>query len=164
MATKYGRSNGSFQKRVLACSAGGPGFDSRLRHNILRCSIQKDVDDSGQASTRGSVDQWSQIRITSMRSRNRIQIRIRFRVKRRIRTRMKVMRFRTPPPWLYRLNLAFACSIEVERYRLGNTENRYSTVASMGYLSDTDPDFLKICIRNRHILRNALKGHGIRYA
>jgi hypothetical protein len=38
MATKYGSSNGSFQ-RVLACSAGGPGFDSRLRRNILRCSM-----------------------------------------------------------------------------------------------------------------------------
>ncbi len=50
MATKYGRSNGSFH-RVLACSARGPGFDSRLRHNILRCSMQKDVDGSGQAST-----------------------------------------------------------------------------------------------------------------
>jgi hypothetical protein len=37
--------------KVLACSAGGPGFDSRLRHNILRCSMQKDVDGSGQAST-----------------------------------------------------------------------------------------------------------------
>jgi hypothetical protein len=47
---KYGHSNGSFH-RVLACSAGGPGFDSRLRHNILRCSMQKDVDGSGQAST-----------------------------------------------------------------------------------------------------------------
>jgi hypothetical protein len=50
MATKFGRSNGSFH-RVLACSAGGPGFDSRLRHNTLRCSMQKDVDGSGQAST-----------------------------------------------------------------------------------------------------------------
>ena len=50
MATKYGRSNGSIH-RVLACSAGGPGFDSRLRHNTLRCSMQKDVDGSGQAST-----------------------------------------------------------------------------------------------------------------
>ena len=40
MATKYGRSNGSFH-RVLACSAGGPGFDSRLRHNILRCSMER---------------------------------------------------------------------------------------------------------------------------
>jgi hypothetical protein len=50
MATKYGRWNGSFH-RVLACSAGGPGFDSRLRHNTLRCSMQKDVDGSGQAST-----------------------------------------------------------------------------------------------------------------
>ncbi len=50
MATKYGRSNGSFH-RVLACRAGGPGFDSRLRHKILRCSMQKDVDGSGQAST-----------------------------------------------------------------------------------------------------------------
>ncbi len=34
------RSNGSLH-RVLACSAGGPGFDSRLRHNILRCSMQR---------------------------------------------------------------------------------------------------------------------------
>jgi hypothetical protein len=42
MATKYSRLNGSFH-RVLACSAGGPGFDSRLRRNILRYS--------GQAST-----------------------------------------------------------------------------------------------------------------
>jgi hypothetical protein len=50
MATKYGRSNGSCH-RVLACSAGGTGFDSRLRCNILRCSMQKDVDGSGQAST-----------------------------------------------------------------------------------------------------------------
>jgi hypothetical protein len=50
MATKYGRSNGSFH-RVLASSAGGPGFDSRLRHNTLRCSMQKDVDGSGQPST-----------------------------------------------------------------------------------------------------------------
>jgi hypothetical protein len=50
MATRYGRSNGSFH-RVLACSAGGPGFDSRLRHSILRCSMQKDVDGSGQANT-----------------------------------------------------------------------------------------------------------------
>jgi hypothetical protein len=50
MATKYGRSNGSFH-RVLACSAGGPGFKSPLRRNTLRCSIQKDVDGSGQAST-----------------------------------------------------------------------------------------------------------------
>ncbi len=40
MATKYGRSNGSFP-RVLACSAGGPGFDSWLRHNILRCSMER---------------------------------------------------------------------------------------------------------------------------
>ncbi len=38
MATKYDRSNGSFH-RVLACSAGGPGFDSPLRSNILRCSM-----------------------------------------------------------------------------------------------------------------------------
>jgi hypothetical protein len=38
MATKYGRSNGSFH-RVLACSAGGPGFDSPLRRNNLRCSM-----------------------------------------------------------------------------------------------------------------------------
>jgi hypothetical protein len=53
MATKYGRSNGSFH-RVLACSAGGPGSDSLLRRNILRCSMQKDVDGSGQASTMGS--------------------------------------------------------------------------------------------------------------
>ncbi len=50
MATKFGRSNGSFH-RVLACSAGGPGLDSRLRHNTLRCSMHKDVDGSGQAST-----------------------------------------------------------------------------------------------------------------
>jgi hypothetical protein len=50
MVTKYGPSDGSFH-RVLACSAGGPGFDSRPRHNILRCSMQKDVDGSGQAST-----------------------------------------------------------------------------------------------------------------
>jgi hypothetical protein len=50
MATKYGRSNGSFH-RVLACSAGSPGFDSRLRHNILIRPIQKEVDGSGQAST-----------------------------------------------------------------------------------------------------------------
>jgi hypothetical protein len=49
MATKYDHSNGSFH-RVLACSAGGPGFD-HLRHNILRCCMQKDVDGSGQAST-----------------------------------------------------------------------------------------------------------------
>jgi hypothetical protein len=35
MATKYGHSNGSFH-RVLACSAGGPGFGSPLRRNILR--------------------------------------------------------------------------------------------------------------------------------
>ncbi len=40
--------NGSLH-RVFACSAGGPGFDSRLRRNILRCSMQKDVD--GQVST-----------------------------------------------------------------------------------------------------------------
>ncbi len=40
MATIYGRLNGSFH-RVLACSAGGPGFDSRLRRNILRCSMQR---------------------------------------------------------------------------------------------------------------------------
>ncbi len=40
IATKYGRSNGFFH-RVLACSAGGPGFDSRLRRNILRCSMQR---------------------------------------------------------------------------------------------------------------------------
>ncbi len=40
MITKYGRSNGSFH-RVLACSAGGPGLDSRLRHTILRCSMQR---------------------------------------------------------------------------------------------------------------------------
>jgi hypothetical protein len=49
-ATKYGRSNGSFH-RVLACSAGGPGSESPLRRNILRCSMQKDVDGSGQASS-----------------------------------------------------------------------------------------------------------------
>jgi hypothetical protein len=55
MATKYGRSNGSFH-RVLACSAGGPGFDSRLRHNILRCSMQKDVDGSGQPLHSGDPD------------------------------------------------------------------------------------------------------------
>ncbi len=40
MAIKYGRSNGTFH-RVLACSAGGPGFDSRLRHYILRCSMER---------------------------------------------------------------------------------------------------------------------------
>jgi hypothetical protein len=40
MATKYSRSNGSFH-RVLACSAGGPGFDARLRHNILRYSMER---------------------------------------------------------------------------------------------------------------------------
>jgi hypothetical protein len=40
MATEYGRLNGSFH-RVFACSAGGPGFDSRLRHNILRCSMER---------------------------------------------------------------------------------------------------------------------------
>jgi hypothetical protein len=40
MATKYGRSNGSFH-RVLACSAGGPGFDSPLRRNILRYSMER---------------------------------------------------------------------------------------------------------------------------
>jgi hypothetical protein len=40
MATKYGRSNGSFH-RVIACNAGSPGFDSRLRHNILRCSMER---------------------------------------------------------------------------------------------------------------------------
>jgi hypothetical protein len=40
MATKYGPSIGSFH-RVLACSAGGPGFDSWLRRNILRCSMQR---------------------------------------------------------------------------------------------------------------------------
>jgi hypothetical protein len=56
-----------------------------------------------------------------------------------IRTRIKVMRFRTPPPWLYRLNLAFKCSIEVERYRLGYTENSY---AKKGYILDPDPDLL----------------------
>ncbi len=28
-----------------------PGFDSRLRHNILKCSMQKEVDGAGQAST-----------------------------------------------------------------------------------------------------------------
>jgi hypothetical protein len=38
MATKYGRSNGSFHT-VLACSAGGPGFDSPLIRNILRFSM-----------------------------------------------------------------------------------------------------------------------------
>ena len=62
MATKYGRSNGSFH-RVLACSAGGPGFDSRLRHNTLRCSIQKDVDGSGQASTTNELGScWLSLR------------------------------------------------------------------------------------------------------
>ncbi len=50
MATNYGRSNGSFQ-RVLPCSAGGPGFDSQLSHILLRCSMQMDVDGSGQTST-----------------------------------------------------------------------------------------------------------------
>ena len=40
MAIKYGRSNGSFH-RVLACSAGGRGFDSPLRRNILRCSMER---------------------------------------------------------------------------------------------------------------------------
>jgi hypothetical protein len=50
MSPKYRRSNGSFH-RVLACSAGSPGFDSRVRYNILRCSMQKNVDGSGQAST-----------------------------------------------------------------------------------------------------------------
>jgi hypothetical protein len=40
MASKNGRSNGSFH-RVHACSAGGPRFDSRLRRNILRCSLQR---------------------------------------------------------------------------------------------------------------------------
>ncbi len=55
MTTKYGHSNGSFH-RALACSAGGPGFDSRLGHNILRCSMQKDVDGSGQASMQKDVD------------------------------------------------------------------------------------------------------------
>ncbi len=50
MATKYGRSNGSFHK-ALACSAGGPEFNSQLKHNIVRCFIQKDVDGSGQASS-----------------------------------------------------------------------------------------------------------------
>jgi hypothetical protein len=39
-----------------------------------------------------SVDQWSQIRITWMRSR----IRIRVKVKSRIRIRIKVMRIRNP--------------------------------------------------------------------
>ncbi len=34
------RSNGSLH-RMLACCAGGPGFDSRLRRNILRCSMQR---------------------------------------------------------------------------------------------------------------------------
>jgi hypothetical protein len=48
MATKYSRSNGSFH-RLLACSAGGPGFDFPLRRNNLRCSMYKDVDGSGQA-------------------------------------------------------------------------------------------------------------------
>ncbi len=51
MASQYDRSNGSFH-RVLACSAGGPGFNSWLRHSIIKCSIQKDVDGSGQASTK----------------------------------------------------------------------------------------------------------------
>ncbi len=50
MATKHSRSNCSFHW-VLACNAGGPGFDSPLRRNILRCSMQEDVDGSGQAST-----------------------------------------------------------------------------------------------------------------
>ncbi len=50
MATKYGRSIGSFH-RVLACNAGGPGFYSRLRLNIFNCPMQKEVDGSGQAST-----------------------------------------------------------------------------------------------------------------
>ncbi len=40
MATEYSSSNGSFHT-VLACSAGSPGFDSRLIHIILRCSIQR---------------------------------------------------------------------------------------------------------------------------
>ncbi len=38
--TNDGCSNGSFH-RVLASSAGGPGFDSRLRLNIFRCSMQR---------------------------------------------------------------------------------------------------------------------------
>jgi hypothetical protein len=50
IAIIFDRSNFSFH-RVLACSAGGPGFDSRLRRHILRCSMQKDVDGSGHAST-----------------------------------------------------------------------------------------------------------------
>ncbi len=33
-------SNGTLH-RVFACSEGGPGFDSQLRRNILRCSMQR---------------------------------------------------------------------------------------------------------------------------
>ncbi len=40
MASQYGCSNGYFY-RVLACSAGGPGFESRMRRKILRCSMQR---------------------------------------------------------------------------------------------------------------------------
>jgi hypothetical protein len=74
MATKYGYSNGSFQ-RVLACSAGGPGYDSRLRHNILRCSMQKDVDGSGQASTKSYKHTlWWKLAITKFNTALRDKI------------------------------------------------------------------------------------------
>ena len=57
MATKYGRSNGSFH-RVLACSAGGPGFDSRLRRlvaSVLPMLYAEDVGGPGQAPTRSAI-------------------------------------------------------------------------------------------------------------
>jgi hypothetical protein len=50
MATKYSHSNGSFH-RVLACSAGGPGFDSQSETQHSQMLYAKDVDGSGQAST-----------------------------------------------------------------------------------------------------------------
>jgi hypothetical protein len=51
MATYYGRSHGSFH-RLLACSAGCPGFEFPLRRDVLRCSMKKNADGSGQASTK----------------------------------------------------------------------------------------------------------------
>ena len=60
MATKYGRSNGSFH-RVFACSAGGPGFDSRLRRinrvsQLTAASEQRMLSD---ALCRGCRWPWS---------------------------------------------------------------------------------------------------------